>query len=160
MSSERVIAEVVVAAPAEAVWHALRDPVEIRRWFGWEHDIQGGLVAEIDFIFREHATEGDLELDTGNGRYVLEPRGDETVVRVLRAGGDGYDGIDEGWLTFTQQLRFYLERHRGQDRTTELVEQAGDGEEWFTSAHQRGVVLEDGSLAITTPERVIVSSYA
>jgi hypothetical protein len=52
-------------------------------------------------------------------------RGDQTVVRVTRAApADGsdwsgiYDEIDEGWISFLQQLRLALERHRGQDRRT------------------------------------------
>jgi hypothetical protein len=166
--SDPVIVEVVVAAPVDAVWRALRDPVEIRRWFGWEYDEQGGLPAEIELIFEQYATasETDLTLDTGDGKFELEPRGDRTVVRITRAAPAGqsgwegiYDEVNEGWLTFTQQLRFYLERHHGQDRRTELVERAGDGEAWFTAPNQHGVVLEDGRLAVTTRERVIVSAY-
>lgn len=39
--SDPVICEVVVAAPADAVWHALREPAELRRWFGWDDDLCG-----------------------------------------------------------------------------------------------------------------------
>jgi hypothetical protein len=166
--SEPVIVEVVIAAPADAVWRALREPAEIRRWFGWEYDEQGGLPSEIELIFHQESTasEPDLTLDTGGGTFVLEPQGDRTVVRITRAAPAGqsgwegiYDEVNEGWLTFVQQLRFYLERHPGQDRRTQLVEAAGEGEEWFTAPNQHGVVLEDGSLAVTTRERVIVSAY-
>lgn len=34
--SDPIIVEVTVAAPPDAVWRALRDPAEIRRWHGWE----------------------------------------------------------------------------------------------------------------------------
>jgi uncharacterized protein YndB with AHSA1/START domain len=51
--SDRVIIEVVVAAPIDTVWRALRDPVEIRRWFGWEHP---GLAEEVDYIFHQVST--------------------------------------------------------------------------------------------------------
>jgi hypothetical protein len=34
------------------------------------------------------------------------------------------------------------------------------GEEWFRNENQVGIVREDGSLVIRTPERVIVSEYA
>jgi hypothetical protein len=94
----------------------------------------------------------------------LEDRGDTTVVRLTRAapaGQDGWDGVydevNEGWLTFFQQLRFYLERHAGQDRRTEQVRTGG--EEWFRSEHQVGHVRDDGALVIRSPERVIVSRY-
>jgi uncharacterized protein YndB with AHSA1/START domain len=156
--SDPVVVEVAIAAPVETVWRALRDPREIRRWFGWDHD---GLDEEIRFIFVEHATADDEAhvLDGAEGGTIaLEPQGDRTVVRVTRAtSSEGYDEINEGWLTFLQQLRFYLERHPGRDRRT--VHVATTGEEWFSSEHQRGVLRDDGTLVIRTPERVVVSEY-
>jgi hypothetical protein len=124
-TSEVVVVEVVVAAPAAEVWRALREPDQLRRWFGWEYD---GLVEEIDGIFVSgaKASEDDLliELDGGD-RIWLEDRGEATVVRVTRAAPaegetrDATDGeIDAGWLTFVHQMRLALERHRGQDRRT------------------------------------------
>jgi uncharacterized protein YndB with AHSA1/START domain len=165
--SDPVIFEVVVAAPVDAVWRALREPSEIRRWFGWEYDDQGGLDAEIEYIFQREATADDAEhvLDCGEGGVIsVEQRGEQTLVRLTRAapagqnGWDGvYDEINEGWLTFFQQLRFYLERHAGQERRT--VHLATDGDEWFRSENQAGYVRDDGSLVIRTPKRVIVSRY-
>jgi uncharacterized protein YndB with AHSA1/START domain len=166
--SDPVIFEVVVGAPADAVWRALREPSEIRRWFGWDYDDHGGLDAEIEQIFATEATVSDAEhaIDFGDGGMIaLEGRGDRTVVRLTRAapaGRDGWDGIydeiNEGWLTFFQQLRFYLERHPGEDRRTVHVD-TGGGDEWFRSENQAGHVLDDGSLVIRTPKRVIVSRY-
>jgi uncharacterized protein YndB with AHSA1/START domain len=157
--SDPVIVEVEIAAPADAVWRALREPAEIRRWFGWEYD---GLDEEIRFIFFQESTADDAArtLDGGpGGTIALEARGDRTVVRVTRsAPGGGYDEINEGWLTFVQQLRFYLERNPGRDRRT--VHVATSGEEWFRGEHQVGVVRADGALVIRTPERVIVSEYS
>ena len=117
MSDERAI-EVVVAAPADTAWRALRDPAEIRRWFGWEYD---GLDAEIEGIFLDQAeaSEQDRAIRWSHGdRFELEPRGPETVVRVTRAAQNGWDEIYEGWLTFAQQLGFALSRHPGEDRRT------------------------------------------
>ena len=156
--SDPVIVEVAVAAPVEEVWRALREPEEIRRWFGWEYE---GLDEEIRFIFFE-ASKADDEayvLDGGEGGTIaLEAQGDRTVVRVTRtAPSGGFDEVNEGWLTFIQQLRFYLERHRGQERRTDHV--PAGGEEWFRSANQVGEVREDGALVIRTPTRVIVSRY-
>ena len=109
--SDPVVAEVVIAAPADAVWRALREPAEIRRWFGWDYD---GLDAEIEFIF-------ERESDRLRGRpHARRRRG--------RAGSP-----------------------------LEAVAESGD--EWFSSEHQRGEVLADGSLVIRTPERTIVSRY-
>jgi uncharacterized protein YndB with AHSA1/START domain len=161
--SEPVLFEVVIAAPADTVWRALRDRTEIRRWFGWDYD---GLDDEIDMIFF-----GETEVDDGArtlgfgpaGRLALEDRGGETVVRVVRAAPAGseswdgiYDDINEGWLTFIQQLRFMLERHPGEDR--ESVHIPLTGEPFFESENQTGVINE-GRLIIRTPERVIASRY-
>jgi uncharacterized protein YndB with AHSA1/START domain len=155
--SDPVICEVVIAAPADGVWRALREPSEIRRWFGWDYE---GLDDEIEFIFRGEVRVDDAArtLDMGpGGALSLEDRGDATVVRVARAATGDYDDVNEGWISFVQQLRFYLERHPGQDRRT--VHVASEGEEWFRSEHQTGHVGEDGSLVIRTPVRVIVSRY-
>lgn len=162
--SEPVLFEVVIAAPAETVWRALRDRAEIRRWFGWDYE---GIDDEIDMIFFGDDTGVDDDartLDFGPaGRFVLEDQGERTVVRLVRAapaGQDGWDGIyddiNEGWLSFMQQLRFMLERHPGQDRETVHVPLTG--EPFFESENQVGVINE-GRLVIRTPERVIMSRY-
>jgi uncharacterized protein YndB with AHSA1/START domain len=156
--SDPVIVEVAIAAPVETVWRALRDPAEIRRWFGWDYE---GLDEEIRFIFLQEAKADDEAhvLDGGaGGTIALEAQGDRTIVRVTRATSAEYDEVNEGWLTFVQQLRFYLERHPGQDRRTEHVPTSG--EEWFSSENQRGTVRQDGALVIRTRERVIVSRYS
>ncbi len=112
--------QVTIAAPVDAVWQALRDPAEIRRWFGWDYD---GLDAEIQQIFVDEAVPSEEErtITWSHGDvFTLEPRGTETVIRVARpapAAGE-WDDIYEGWLTFAQQLRFALERHRGEERRT------------------------------------------
>jgi len=156
--SDPVIVEVAIAAPVETVWRALRDPAEIKRWFGWDYD---GLDEEIRYIFAEHSTADDEAhvLDGGpGGAIALEDRGDQTVVRVTRpTSEDGYDEVDEGWLTFIHQLRFALERNPGRDRRTLHIPTGG--EEWFRSENQIGTVREDGALVIRTRERVIVSEY-
>jgi hypothetical protein len=110
--------QVTIAAPVEEVWRALRDPVEIRRWFGWDHD---GIEAEIEQIFVDEAepSDEDLTITWSHGDvFALEERGAETVVQVSRpAPAEGtWDDIFEGWMMFVQQLRFALERHPGQER--------------------------------------------
>ena len=87
---DRVLVEILVAAPIETVWKALRDPAEMCRWFGWNYPT---MPEDIDMMFFQN-TEAD---ETWQGIY--------------------FD-VNEGWLTFFQQLKFVLERHPGADRRT------------------------------------------
>lgn len=124
---ERVLVEIVIAAPADVVWHALREPAQIRKWFGWDYP---QLEAEVAMIFGAGATasEADRTVRVAGlpDRYTIEPDGPaRTIVRLVRAAPAAgpewngiYDDTHEGWLTFTQQLRFLLERHPQADRRT------------------------------------------
>jgi uncharacterized protein YndB with AHSA1/START domain len=115
----------VVAAPADAVWRAIREPAEILRWFGWEYE---SLAEEVAHIFVKGAKvveEGRrLSFAEAGDIFVVEPRGARTVVRLVRSAPAGtdwdgvYDEIVEGWRTFLQQLRFTLEAHAGDVRRT------------------------------------------
>lgn len=155
--------EVAVDAPREAVWRALTKPAEIRRWFGWDYE---GLDAEIRYIFVDHATPAapDRIALEGEQTIELEADGPRTIVRVTRPGppseadtGDAYDDIEEGWRAFLQQLRYYLERHAGEDRRTVLL--AGQappakvtaaldavitGSLWYASSYQLGIAVDAG----------------
>lgn len=121
---DHVLVEVTIPAPADAVWAALRDPAKIKDWFGWETD---GLKDEIDFIFVTHAEADEARRVVTfvgvNDRYEVEARGDASVVRVVRSApagewSDVFDGMIEGWISFTWQLAFALARHPGQSRRT------------------------------------------
>lgn len=117
--------EVTIAAPVDAVWHALRDKETIRHWHGWEFD---GLDAEIDLIYFNHMTEDPAArtLSVQEGDVIrLEPDGDGTRVTLTRAprgvnpDWDAYYGeITEGWIVFMNQLRFAVERQPGNPRRT------------------------------------------
>ena len=130
MSDYRDVAvEVTIAAPIEVVWRALRDRDDVRRWHGWEFD---GLDEEVEVIYfadepgSEEQGEGPRRrLVRGGNVFELEQRGEGTVVRVVMAeppDSDAWHGwyadIRHGWFTFVQQLRFYVERHAGEDRRT------------------------------------------
>src|SRR5690606_14131513 len=117
---ERVVVETRIGAPADDVWRAMRDPDRIRQWFGWDDH---GLDDEIAHIVSVLAAADDdartLVWEDGDRIEVAE-HDDGAFVRVVRTGArprdwDGvYDAVDEGWITFVQQLRFLLERHPGQ----------------------------------------------
>lgn len=123
-TEDHVLVEVTVPAPADAVWAALRDPQQIKNWFGWDAD---SLKDEIDFIFVTHAeAEEERRTVTFVGvpdRYEVEARGETSLVRVVRSAPVGewtdvFDGMIEGWISFTQQLAFAFARHPGQTRRT------------------------------------------
>lgn len=66
------------------------------------------------------------------------------------------------WRSFVEQLRFYLERHAGEERRTLLIERAIDlpaGERWFEADHQRGVLLDACTLVIVARGKTIVSAH-
>jgi uncharacterized protein YndB with AHSA1/START domain len=123
MPDRTVAVEVTIGAPVAAVWRALRDPAEIRRWHGWDYD---DLDAEIDVIYVEgvEADEASGTIQIGEGsRFEVEDRGARTVVRVTMptpgaSWDEHYDDIREGWTTFLEQLRFALEAHPGKERRT------------------------------------------
>ena len=127
MTAEPVRIEITLPAPVEAVWEAFRDPEVTRRWFGWDYD---GLDDEIRCIFVDEtvASEADHTLHIGGHLFALEDRGQQTVVRVTRAApvdarvdtdwAAFYDDIEEGWISFLQQLRFVLARHPDETRRT------------------------------------------
>jgi hypothetical protein len=116
-----LLVEIAIAAPFETVWRALRDPAEIRRWHGWEFD---GLDEEIDFIYvkgaRASEEAGTIDLPEVGTRFALDRENGGTRLSVIKAEppGDGFDEVDEGWITFFGQLRFVLERHPGAGRRT------------------------------------------
>jgi len=123
---DRVLVEILVAAPFDTVWKAVREPAEICRWFGWEYP---SLAADVEWMFvkdvKVDETGRTLYADGRMDRFTLEPHGTHTLVRIIRsapvtnAGWQGiYDDSFEGWITFMQQLKFALERHPGAARRT------------------------------------------
>lgn len=186
MSEEHRIIEVEIAAPRALVWRALREPAEIRNWFGWEAP---SLAEEIQMIFVDGAEADEAagiiqfgEWEGAADRFELTERGGRTLLTVVRRGvmpedgwGARYDEVIEGWITFTQQLKFYLETHRGDARRTlwlsskaglGAIEAVGligvgevgshfarelspgdavSGEVWHWSRHQLGVVVAEWS---------------
>lgn len=128
-TTDRVLVEITIAAPVETVWAALREPEQIRRWFGWDADT---LNDEIDFIFVKHAEASEStrtiqfgEFQGSADRFELEARGAHTALRVVRTAPVSdtdwesvYDDVTEGWITFVEQLRLALEKHPGAERRT------------------------------------------
>jgi hypothetical protein len=123
--AQTVLVELLIAAPIDEVWRALRDPAEIGRWFGWKYP---GLKEEIEMIFVGGAEADEparcIRFPHTGDVFTLESQGDRTIVRLTRAApaegtwDDIYDDVVEGWTTFLQQLRFTLGRHARDERRT------------------------------------------
>jgi hypothetical protein len=149
--------EVTVDAPRDVVWRALTEPEQIRHWFGWEYD---GLDEEIEWIFVKEARRHPPDRIEFDCDVTLHDLGDgRTLIRAVKPGDldaaewqDVYGDIEEGWITFFNQLRHRLARHPDSTRRM-IVRKAPsfpplEGAEWHSSRFQRGVETDDGSLAI------------
>lgn len=132
---DRILVEMTIAAPADEVWDALKDPAKIYNWHGWDDP---SFKEEIDFIYVTHARHDDaakiMRFEGFGDRFEVEARGDKSVLRVVRAmpadaeWSDVYEDMVEGWISFAQQLRFGLERHDiGPRRTLYLSGSAQSG---------------------------------
>ncbi len=159
--------EEAIEANRDAVWRAITDSKECRRWFGWLHD---GLDAQIRGIFIDHATPvGSEQLQLEGDQLIrVHADGAGSLVRIthpssLHSGewDDRYDEVVQGWYRFLHQLRFYLERHPGQDRRTLFragsvvpaeifaeLDVVAPGEVWAQGNYQRSIAVDEagGSL--------------
>ncbi|MCO1660627.1 SRPBCC family protein [Pseudonocardia humida] len=177
----------VLPAPPETVWAHLREPELLGRWFGWHHD---GFDAELREVFVDAVVverPGRELVIAGGHRFTVDghPAGSTLhVSRVSPADGSAWDPswrpIEEGWVTFLQQLRLVLDldpaaaagtRHtvmRSGSPRAGLVTDAGPGSAWsarlfgpeelagtvwFRTPHQLGLRVHgwgDGLLTIMT----------
>ncbi|KOV88307.1 SRPBCC domain-containing protein [Nocardia sp. NRRL S-836] len=170
MSDEGVRIEITIAAPVEEVWQSFRDKDKLRHWHGWDLP---ELDAEIDQIYFQNAQEDGTTLVVhGHDTFALSPVDGGTRVVCTRAPkgtspewDDYYDDITEGWITFLHQLKFAHEYHPGEARRTLFwpaeVDLGVSGEVFFTSPHQRGVVVAEWGpgLVVSSAKMTVVTTY-
>lgn len=164
------------ASPAE-VWRALTETRRIRQWFGWDFP---GIEAEIEEIFVEGARQltGHRLGLAADQEIALTRKDGGTVITVVMPGplddaswDDIYDGMEEGWRTFFEQLRFYLQRHaKGRRRTLYLTGIANgpdvlnalkeqlEGEQWHDSRYQRMSIDSGGNLVGVAGQRPLAAA--
>ncbi|MGE0180427.1 MAG: SRPBCC domain-containing protein [Sphingomonas sp.] len=134
-TKDRILVEMTIAAPADAVWDALKDPTKIYNWHGWDDP---SLKDEVEFIYVKYGRHDDaakiLRFEGMGDRFEVEARGEGSVLRVIRAvpadaeWQDVYEDMVEGWISFVEQLRFGIERHDlGPRRTLYLNGRAKPG---------------------------------
>jgi uncharacterized protein YndB with AHSA1/START domain len=163
--------EVTVDAPRDEVWRALTELEQIRHWFGWEYD---GLDDEIRFIFIDNATpEPPDRIVLGpDDQIELEDHGGRTLIRITRSGDldaaewqDVVGEIEEGWITFLNQLRHRIARHPHAQRRTIFLSgtvipralSSLEGELWHETPYQRGVDI-DGTLVVPMAKAPLTSN--
>jgi len=142
-STRAIRQEATVAAPLDAVWQALTEAEELKRWFPLDAKVTPGPSGSVSVSWG--GDEWTVRIDVwrpnkhlrlvsempgaeGEGGtmaidYHLATEAGETVVRLVHSGfgassdwDDMYDGTAAGWAYFLVNLRFYLERHRGTPR--------------------------------------------
>ncbi|HET6627356.1 MAG TPA: hypothetical protein VFG63_13290 [Nocardioidaceae bacterium] len=124
VSDDSRVTSVVLPLPIRELWPYFREPELIREWHGWEYD---GLGDEIQEIYLDTATisEDHRTLHLGSHLFNFFEDDGATRLDVHRAPLSDDSAwapfvadIDEGWTSFVQQLRFLVERHRGEHRHT------------------------------------------
>ncbi|MEH1014162.1 SRPBCC domain-containing protein [Micromonospora sp. CPCC 206060] len=172
--------EVAIDAPRETVWRALTEPDELRQWFGWDHE---GIDAEIRYIFADHAElfpPDRIALEDGQEIQVDPTDGGGTMVRARQPGAlddprwaDVHDGMEEGWRSFFEQLRYLLEGRPSDRRRTVyltgtvtgpelvgLVTSAGVREDRYAGRYQVVVVDPQGRLVVAAADRPLDAGEA
>jgi len=89
--ADRVIVEILVAAPIETVWKAVLDPVEAQRWFGWDYPNLAADLVEMWKDSRSDETKREIWSDNMPDRFTFEDLGTHTVVRLVRSAPAGAD---------------------------------------------------------------------
>jgi hypothetical protein len=167
-SRDRILVEVAISAPAQAVWHALRDRRQIAQWFGWG---AAGADAEIEAIFFESAevdeSRGTIHFNGTDDRFEIFARDNGTVVRAVRRDSSGdersdvYEEMTEGWILFVNQLRLAVEDHPNEQRRVFRLVGTNASESDISLISRLAQEAEDGTMILTTPngEQVLPAYY-
>ena len=145
MSDRRVEKSIDINASAEAVWKALSNGEELKRWFPLDARVTPGEGGSVWLSWGEGSDwESPIEIWKPNEHlrtvdtmpaegdappmriavdYIIEGRGGTTTLRLVHSGfssatlDDELETMGAGWTTFLSNLKHYLERHPGEPRT-------------------------------------------
>lgn len=162
-------------APTSTVWQHLREPELLRRWFGWHSAEFEDEIAGLSSGFSTVEREG-YEVVIGDHLMALQEVAAGTELRIsrIRESDDHDVEIDEGWVTFLEQLRYVITvqpagaRHALMIPAAPTSEIPWEHEEWARSTHQRTVVVPKwGHVQVSTLQpaaggparRVVVNGY-
>jgi uncharacterized protein YndB with AHSA1/START domain len=133
---KKIVKQIEIDAPVEAVWRALSNPAELTRWFPLEASVEPGEGGKLSLSWGPgweisspiEVWEPNRRLKTAGQmvsvEWTLEARGGKTIVTITQSGfltgadweQEFYDSTDYGWRFMLVNLRHYLERHAGQPR--------------------------------------------
>jgi uncharacterized protein YndB with AHSA1/START domain len=142
MAKERTIEkQIAIKTDAGAVWKALTDAEELKRWFPLDARVTPGQGGQImvtwgeggDWVAEIAVWEPNRHLQTLDPAregtavrmavdYYIESSRGETVLRLVHSGfgtdtrEDELDSLEGGWAAFLGNLKHYLEHHRGEPR--------------------------------------------
>jgi hypothetical protein len=150
MTANETLFSAAFALPASpaTVWQHLRDPELLRRWFGWHGAEFENEIAGLSGGFSVVEDEGRA-VAIGDHRMSLHDVATGTELRLSRFQESGADDveIDEGWVTFLEQLRYVVTVRPAGARHTCMISGAPatdlpwDHEVWAESAHQRTLLV-------------------
>lgn len=184
--------EIEIDAPIEAVWKAITEAEQITNWFAEAARVTPGEGGSYWISWGE-GQEGESRIDgwdpprmirtshipsQGSSptqldtpiivEYILESRGNRTVVRLVHSGipmtpeWDGfYDGTNRGWAMFFQGLRHYLEKCAGLTRKTIMIMQPvkiGLEEAWNKLTGAEGLAAKGTLQGLVTGSRYSVTT--
>jgi uncharacterized protein YndB with AHSA1/START domain len=173
----RVISkQIEIAAPPEAVWKALTDPEELKRWFPLDARVKPGPGGEI-FLSWGPGCEGAAPIKIWKANkelcwvessseqphiidWTLAAHGGKTTVRLVNSGftsdsewdKEWHDSTDYGWGFMLTSLRHYLERHAGSPRCVAWPRRKVEmpRAEIFERLTAPGALFVDGTRALAT----------
>ena len=132
--------EFEIAAPQEAVWHALVDPAGLVGWFASDARVTLEPGGEWFVAHGEHGQSSTVEevvpgerVRTRFGQttteFVLEGRRGTTVLRIVQSGFDEEDfgSLERGWTHYVETLRHYLTRHADEAAKGAYIYSRGSG---------------------------------
>lgn len=160
----RLERELILNAPAEAVWKALTDPNELTRWFPLKARVTPGKGGKI-FVSWGPGYEGEAEILAWEPNkkfasksplavieWTLESRGAKTVVHLVQNGfstgadweNEWFESTDYGWGFMLLGLRWSLEVHPGENRTVAWSRQKSE----LSRSQTYGRLLEPSRLFV------------
>jgi uncharacterized protein YndB with AHSA1/START domain len=132
---------ITLNASAAQVWKAIAEAEGIRNWFSFDARVEPGVGGKIWWSFGpgmewdtpitiwepnthlQTASDMGPELPPFAVDYLIEGKGDTTVLRIVTSGfGDDssademYYGMEAGWAYFLEHIKLLLERHKSANR--------------------------------------------